>query len=96
VTAKLLRTPHEFPQAWLLAVPKAMTAAERTAAVAAIAELRPGPLPIVEHDVGAPFDGDEPWVLFVDDHGVLRAAAPTSGDELHSLVRGWSRMFRSR
>jgi hypothetical protein len=27
---------------------------------------------------------------------VLRAAAPTSGDELHSLVRGWSRMFRSR
>ena len=94
--AKLLRTPHEFPQAWLLAVPKTLPAAERTEALAAIAELRPGPMLVVEHDVGAPFDGDEPWVLFVDDHGVLRAAAPTSGDGLHSLVRGWSRMFRSR
>lgn len=94
--AKLLATPHEHPQAWVLAVPRELPPAGREAAAKALAAIRPEPMPIVEHRVGEPFTGDEPWVLFVDAQGVLRAAAEVRDPKLHSRVAGWSRLLRAR
>ncbi|MGB3966597.1 MAG: hypothetical protein WBO45_07685, partial [Planctomycetota bacterium] len=94
--AKMLVTTHEHPQAWVLAVPKAMPAEERAKALAAIADLRPDPMPLLEHVVGAPFTGNDPWVLFVDGRGMLRAAAAVNEPGLHVRVSKWSRMFRAR
>ncbi len=94
--AKLLHTPHEHPQPWVLAVPKSMPAAERTAITESLRSVREGPLPVVEHQVGKPFDGRYPWVLFVDGDGVLREAAAANDPKLHGNVSRWSRYFRPR
>lgn len=94
--ARLLNTPHEYPQQWVLAVPKELPAAARAAASALIADVRKQPLPVVEHMVGEPFDGRYPWVLFVDSQGVLRAAAGANDPDLQSKVVGWSRKYRRR
>lgn len=94
--AKLLHTPHEHPQPWVLAVPKSMSAEARAAAAASVQAVREQPLPILEHQVGMPFDGRYPWVLFVDGEGVLREAAAANDTGLHSRVTHWSRMFRPR
>ncbi len=94
--AKLLNTPHEHPQPWVLAVPKELPAGPRAAAAAALATIRAQPLPLVEHQVGEPLDGDAPWVLFVDAQGVLRAAAEVRDPKLHSRVTNWSRLLRAR
>ncbi len=94
--AKLLASPLEHPQAWVLAVPRALPADVRAAAVAAIAERRPGGMPLVEHDVGEPFAGTDPWVLFVDGTGVLRAAATAAEPRFHAQVARWARLFRER
>lgn len=96
VLAKLLHTEHEHPQQWLLAVPKELPAAERTAVAERLTEFRKTPLPVVEHDVGAPFRGPSPWVLFLDDLGVLRAASEVGDPKLLTRVLPWSRLFRSR
>jgi hypothetical protein len=94
--AKLLRAAHEHPQSWVLCVPKDLPAADRSSVQGQLQELRGSPMPVVEHVVGEPFGGSDPWVLFVDDLGVLRAAAEVGDPKLHSRVHGWSRLFRSR
>lgn len=94
--AKLLSAAHEYPQTWVLAVPRALSAADRKLAQERIGELHGAPLPIVEHQLGAPFTGAYPWVLFLDDLAVLRAAAEVGDPKVHSRVQGWSRLFRSR
>jgi hypothetical protein len=96
VLASLLQNPLEHPQPWLLAVPKSLPENARAAAKAALEEVREAPLPIVEHDVGAPFASGEPWVLFVDAHGVLRAACSAFEPGVHSRIRTWSRKLRAR
>lgn len=96
VMAKLLANRHEHPQQWVLAVPKALPAAERDKAQALFADQRKEPLPVIEHQVGEPFDGSVPWVLFVDGQGVLRAAAAANETGLHAKVAKWARLFRPR
>ena len=93
VLAKLLKDTLEFPQPWVLAVPHRTPPEQVQALQAALAEFRPTAMALVEHRVGAPFRGD-PWVLFVDAGGVLRAAAETGDVALHSRVQKWARMFR--
>ena len=94
--AKLLKATHEYPQTWLLAVPREMPAAERSAAQERIAEFRQAPMAILEHQIGQPFQGDYPWVLFLDDLGVLRAATEIGDAKLWTRVEKWSRKFRGR
>jgi hypothetical protein len=96
VLAKLLKAVHEYPQPWVLAVPRELPAADRDAAQERLREFREAPLPVVEHVVGAPFAGDAPWVLFVDDLGILRAAAEVGDPKVLTHVQEWSRRFRSR
>ncbi|HEX5052562.1 MAG TPA: hypothetical protein VFZ65_12375 [Planctomycetota bacterium] len=93
--SQLLRTTLEHPQTWLLAVPHDMPAADRQIALASLKLVRGADMPVIEHRVGAPFDGHYPWVLFVDGSNVLRAAAPVNDVGLHR-VEGWARRFRSR
>jgi hypothetical protein len=50
----------------------------------------------IEPQVGEPFDGSVPWVLFVDGQGVLRAAAAANETGLHAKVAKWARLFRPR
>ncbi|HEX6813427.1 MAG TPA: hypothetical protein VF384_17545 [Planctomycetota bacterium] len=95
VLAKLLETTHERPQPWLLAVPREMSADARKAALDSLKEFRPQGMPVLDHAVGAPFQGPFPWVMFIDALGVLRAAADAT-DMNMQLVRQWSRMFRDR
>ena len=94
--AKLLRATLEHPQPWVLAVPREMTASDRQTAITSLQEMRPEAMPVLEHQVGAPFTGSHPWVLFVDALGVLRAAAEVGDPQLHTKVERWSRMFRNR
>jgi hypothetical protein len=94
--SKLMTTPHEYPQAWLLAVPKGLSADGRARAVKAIADVRGSEPAVIEHAFGAPLDGPDAWVLFVDSEGVLRAAAGAGDVSLHTKVGRWARMFRSR
>ncbi|MCC7064313.1 MAG: hypothetical protein IT456_15995 [Planctomycetes bacterium] len=94
--AKLLEAQHEYPAIWVLAVPADLPAAERTAAALRIAEFRKTPLEIIEHQVGAPFVGDFPWLLFLDDLGVLRAASEFGDARVLTRVEPWARKFRSR
>jgi len=94
--AKLLQTAHEFPQTWFLAVPHDMPAAERAGVQERLAEFRTTPMPILEHRVQQPFTGSYPWVLFLDDLGVLRAAAECGDPKVLTRVQAWSRLFRGR
>lgn len=94
--AKLLSTRHEYPQSWVLAVPRSLSAEHRKEAQERLAELHGAGLPVLEHAIQAPFTGAYPWVLFLDDLGVLRAAAEVGDPKVHSRVQGWSRRFRSR
>jgi hypothetical protein len=96
VLAQLLQTPHQHPQAVVLAVPRALPADLRAQALAAIGETRSGPVPVLEHDVGEPFAGVDPWVLFVDGSGLLRAAATAADGEFHRCVAKWSELLRAR
>jgi hypothetical protein len=95
VLAKILRDTIEYPQDWLLAVPKGTDAALVAAAQEQLHEFRAAPLPVLEHAVGPPFTGN-PWVLFVDAMGVLRAASEVGDPSLHTRVQKWARMFRAR
>lgn len=96
VLAQLLRATHDYPQQVVLAVPQTAPAALVDGAQARLQELRSAPLPTVGHRVAAPFAGPDPWVLFVDAHGVLRAAAEAFDPQLHSKVQKWARLFRAR
>ncbi|HEU4417753.1 MAG TPA: hypothetical protein VFT55_02380, partial [Planctomycetota bacterium] len=91
----LLSRTIEYPQPWLLAVPRETSAEQRQTALGVLQTFRPEPMPVLEHVVGAPFRG-YPWVLFVDSLGVLRAAAEVSDANLHAVVGKWSRIFRDR
>jgi hypothetical protein len=95
VLAKFLRDRIEYPQEWLLAVPAGTAPAAVAAAQEQLGTYRGAPLPVLEHAVGAPFMGN-PWVLFVDAAGVLRAASEVGDITLHSRVQKWARMFRAR
>ena len=96
ILASLLNNPAEHPQTWVLAVPKAMPENARTAAKATVEDVRKEPLPVVDHVVGAPFVGNEPWLMFVDSHGVLRAACGALDPGVLGKIRNWARKFRSR
>jgi hypothetical protein len=87
---------HEHPQLWVMAVPATTKAEHRAEAHAMLRDLRPTPLPVIEHHVLAPFDGSDPWVLFVDGGGVLRAAATAGDPHFHTRVQRWSQMYRGR
>lgn len=94
--SKILQDNMQYPQQWVLAVPKSMETSDRDATVADLQDLRPGPLPIAEHQVGDPFDGPYPWVLFLDAQGVLRAAANSRDVGIFTRVRKWSQIYRGR
>ncbi|MBL8755475.1 MAG: hypothetical protein JNK15_19400 [Planctomycetes bacterium] len=96
VLASLLQNTLEHPQPWVLALPKNMPENVRAAAKAMVEEVRKAPLPQIDHDVKAPFATGEPWVLFVDAHGVLRAACGAFEPGVHTRVRDWARKLRAR
>ncbi|MGE3174742.1 MAG: hypothetical protein AB7O97_19085 [Planctomycetota bacterium] len=95
VMASLLGDPVQHPQLWALAVPADATAAD----VARIQDLlrthRSAPLPVVRHRVGAPLTG-RPWVLMLDQDGVLRAAAEVGDPHLFTRVQRWAQRLRGR
>ena len=82
--------------AQLVAERNPRTDAEREAVLADLADLRAEPMEVVEHAVGAPFEGPYCWVIFLDSQGVMRAAAESVDPRLHSKVQKWSRKFRRR
>ncbi len=94
--SRFLTRPLEHPQKWVLAVPKSMAEKDRKNVVLDLADVRPEPMELVEHDVGDPFEGPYCWVLFLDSQGVLRAAAESVDPRLYSKVQQWSRKFRRR
>lgn len=83
---------HEHPQAWVIAVPRGLPAAERAQAVEAVGK----DTPLVEHADGTLFVGNQPWVLFVDGQGILRAASSLDSAQFETKVKRWSRLFRGR
>jgi hypothetical protein len=87
---------HEYPQPWILAVPGATTVEAREGLTAPLRLASNRTFQTLEHAGAAAFAGDTPWLLFVDDHGVLRAAAPATSLIKLSEVRRWSRMVRGR
>ena len=93
--AKLLRDTVQFPQTWQLALPAGTSATERDAITTAIRDYHPTPVATIEHQVGAPFTGN-PWLLFVDSAGILRAAAEIGEPGIYSTVQRWARMYRNR
>lgn len=93
--AKMLQEPWDFPQTWVLAVPAGMPQERLAAARAALGEFRKPALPIVEHRVAAPFAAEDPWLLFVDAGGTLRAAAQFGDPKILTRVQKWSRLFRA-
>ncbi|MEZ6037270.1 MAG: hypothetical protein R3F29_07300 [Planctomycetota bacterium] len=86
----------QYPQRWVMAVPKNLPKADRDDALAALADMRGDEIAVVEHDITKPFDDDEPWVLFVDGAGVLRKAASARSPKLSIAVRNWARHLRQR
>ncbi|MEQ1631295.1 MAG: hypothetical protein ABL997_02905 [Planctomycetota bacterium] len=95
VLARMLQDTVEFPQRWVLAVPKGSKPEEVAAAQTALKEVRPAPMELVEHSVKSPLISS-PWVLFVDSNGVLRGANQVGEAELFTVVQRWARMFRAR
>lgn len=95
VLARLLQDQVEFPQPWVLAVPKGSTDSDVATVHAALKEFRSAPMERVEHAVVSPLQGS-PWLLFVDGNGVLRGANQVGDAELFSVVQRWARMFRAR
>ena len=85
-----------YPQSWVLAVPKGMDADDLKTTLADLQDLRPGPFPVVEHQIGQPFDSKHPWVLFLDAQGVMRAAANCRDTKIHTKVAKWSLIYRGR
>lgn len=94
--SRIMQDKLQHPQQWVLAVPQSMKAADRDATAKDLQDLHPDPMPIVEHQVRAPFDGRYPWVLFLDAQGVLRAAANSRDVGLQTRVARWSRLYRGR
>ena len=73
-----------------------MKASERQKTTRILKDLRPIEMPIVEHQIGDPFDSRFPWVLFLDSQGVLRAAANCRDVGIHTVVAGWAKIYRGR
>jgi hypothetical protein len=94
--SKIMQDKLQHPQQWVLAVPINMGMLDRKTTVADLQDLRPGPFPILEHQIGDPFDGPYPWVLFLDAQGVLRAAANSRDTGIHTKVAKWSQIYRGR
>jgi hypothetical protein len=93
---KVLRTTHEFPQAWVAAVPRGTSNADRDELTRLLRDARPDAMPVVEHEVARAFEGAYPWLLFVDSLGVLRAAAEVNDPKVHTRVQRWAQLYRSR
>jgi hypothetical protein len=93
---KILQDKLKHPQQWVLAVPKSMKAADRLGAIRDLMDLRPDPMPVIEHQIGDPFDSPYPWVLFLDSQGVLRAASNCRDVGLHTTVARWAKIYRGR
>lgn len=94
--SRILQHPLEYPQKWVLAMPKGMPEKECKIVLEDLADLREEPMEVVRHDVAMPFEGPYCWVLFLDSQGVLRAAAESVDPRLHTKVQKWSRKFRHR
>ncbi|HLQ36260.1 MAG TPA: hypothetical protein VK348_00565, partial [Planctomycetota bacterium] len=95
VLARLLHDTTDHPQQWLLAVPAGMQDALIAGLQDRLRELRPDGLPVVVHQPDQ-LQGHDPWLLFVDAAGVLRAVAEVGDARLYSKVQKWARMFRAR
>ena len=94
--SKIMQDQLNYPQSWVLAAPKGMEADDLKTTVADLQDLRPGPFPVVEHQIGQPFDSKHPWVLFLDAQGVMRAAANCRDTKIHTKVAKWSLIYRGR
>ena len=73
-----------------------MEANDRENAIRNLMDLRPERMPVVEHQIGDPFDSRYPWVLFLDSQGVLRAASNCRDVGIHTVVAGWAKLYRGR
>ena len=94
--SKILQDKLKHPQQWVLALPKSMEANDRENAIRNLMDLRPERMPVVEHQIGDPFDSRYPWVLFLDSQGVLRAASNCRDVGIHTVVAGWAKLYRGR
>jgi hypothetical protein len=85
----------QYPASWQLCVPEAMDEEAVKKVQGVLQEPGGEPLPVLRHRWRAVFTGD-PWLLFVDEPGLLRAAAQLDDVQLHSRVARWARLFRRR
>ncbi len=85
----------EHPAPWHLVVPAGLADADVQTLQDQIAAFAGRPLPLLRHQGAAAFDGD-PWALFVDQPGLLRAAAQLGEVHLFTRVGRWGRLFRRR
>ncbi|MEC7584022.1 MAG: hypothetical protein VYE77_06870, partial [Planctomycetota bacterium] len=93
---KLLRDRTAFPQSWRLVVPKPVSQEHTDEMLTKLRELgERQDITVLRHSIDEPFTGN-PWVLFVDNAGLLRAAAEIGDPALHGRVQRWARMFRAR
>ncbi|MEC7582803.1 MAG: hypothetical protein VYE77_00665 [Planctomycetota bacterium] len=96
VLAKLLRDRTSFPQSWRLLVPGPMSQERADEMLTKLRELgEREDITALRHSIKEPFTGN-PWVLFIDNAGLLRAAAEIGDPALHARVQRWARMFRAR
>lgn len=93
--AGMLGDPLEYPQQWVLAVPQDTDDQFLGLVQGILAERHPQPMPVLRHRWTQVFTGD-PWVLFVDEPGLLRGAAQMGDVALFSRVGRWARLFRRR
>jgi hypothetical protein len=93
---KVLAVGWEHPQLRVLAVPEGTAARVVDGAKERVQELGGPALRVCQHRVGAPLSGSDPWLLFVDAGGILRAAAGVGEPGVHARVARWARLFRAR
>ncbi|MCA8969159.1 MAG: hypothetical protein KDC95_05225 [Planctomycetes bacterium] len=92
---KLIQGPLEYPQKWVIAYPKAWSSARKDRLKIDSAGYGQGRVELVEHDSPAPL-GESPWLLFLDDVGVLRVAERlTMKPGGLGTLRRWMRQFRA-
>ncbi|MFK7742688.1 MAG: hypothetical protein AB8H80_20415 [Planctomycetota bacterium] len=94
--SRILQADIEYPQPWVLCVPKGMDQDEKDRVLEDLRDLRPGEWPIVEHQIRAPFESKYPWILFLDGQGVLRAASDSRNAKVVVRLGNWARKYRGR
>jgi hypothetical protein len=87
--------PVQYPATWRLCVPEGMADDVVAKLQGVLATGEGSRLPVLRHRFTGTFTGD-PWVLFVDQPGLLRAAAQMNDATLFSTVGRWARWFRRR